>query len=51
MKKNTVIIDGRSNEMYAGKHNEGAILIDAFGDLVETELKKYLKAMKNEVLI
>jgi rhodanese-related sulfurtransferase len=42
----TIIIDGRSNEMYAEKHIEGAINIDAFGDLVEEELKKYLEAEK-----
>ncbi|MDD4149909.1 MAG: rhodanese-like domain-containing protein [Bacteroidales bacterium] len=43
---NTIIIDGRSDAMYAEKHIEGAINIDAFGDLVETELQNYLKAEK-----
>ncbi|MBE9469278.1 MAG: rhodanese-like domain-containing protein [Bacteroidetes bacterium] len=42
----TIIIDGRSDEMYAKKHIDGAINIDAFSDLVKTELKKYLEAKK-----
>lgn len=42
----TIIIDGRSYEMYANEHIEGAINLDAFSDLVKTELKKYLYAEK-----
>ena len=38
----SIIIDARSHEMYAEKHIEGAINIDAFEDSLNTELKKYL---------
>ncbi len=40
----TIIIDGRSDEMYANKHIEGAINIYAFSDSLKTELKNYLEA-------
>lgn len=40
---NTILIDGRSSEMFAEKHIEGAIHIDAFQDSLSTELKNYLK--------
>ncbi|MDD2386944.1 MAG: rhodanese-like domain-containing protein [Bacteroidales bacterium] len=40
---NTIIIDGRSDVMYAEKHIKGAINIDAFSDSATTELKKHLE--------
>lgn len=43
---NTIMIDGRSSEMYAEKHIEGAINIDAFKDSLTAELKNYLKHKK-----
>jgi len=41
---NTIIIDGRSDEMFANEHIQGAINIDAFSDLLNPELKKHLEA-------
>lgn len=43
---NTIIIDGRSDEMYATKHIEGAVQIDAFGQQVHAKLKNYLDVKK-----
>lgn len=39
----TVIIDGRSDEMFMEKHIEGAINIDAFKDSLSTDLSKHLE--------
>lgn len=39
----TVLIDGRSAEMFAEKHIKGAINIDAFRDSAESQLEEYLE--------
>lgn len=46
---NTIIIDGRSDAMFAEKHIAGAINIDAFSDSANTELKKHLET--NEIIV
>lgn len=46
---NTIIVDGRSDVMFAEKHIEGAINIDAFSDLATTELKKHLET--NNIIV
>lgn len=45
----TVLIDGRSAEMFAKKHIKGALNIDAFEDSFALELKKYLD--KEEIIV
>ncbi|MDD2413468.1 MAG: rhodanese-like domain-containing protein [Bacteroidales bacterium] len=40
---NTILIDGRSFEMFAEKHIAGAINIDAFQDSITLDLKSFLK--------
>jgi len=40
----TVLIDGRSDEMFTTKHIDGAININAFSDSVKNDLKNYLDA-------
>jgi rhodanese-related sulfurtransferase len=47
--ESTIMIDGRSAEMFAEKHIEGAINIDAFQDFLTTELENYLKV--NEIIV
>ncbi len=39
---NTVMIDGRSAEMFANEHIEGAVNIDAFSESSSIELKNYI---------
>ncbi|MCK5823520.1 MAG: rhodanese-like domain-containing protein [Bacteroidales bacterium] len=40
----TIMIDGRSAEMFSEKHIEGAIHIDAFQYSITTKLKKHLSS-------
>lgn len=46
---NTILIDGRSKEMFAEKHIKNAINIDSFGDSLSYKLEKYIG--KNEVVV
>ncbi|UMB59765.1 rhodanese-like domain-containing protein [Lutibacter sp. A80] len=39
---NTIMIDGRSAEMFADTHIEGAVNIDAFSESSSIELKNYI---------
>lgn len=46
---NTILLDGRSEEMYAEKHIVSAINIDAFDDFLSEQLKDYLQ--KDEIIV
>lgn len=43
---NSFLIDGRSAEMYAEKHIEGSIHIDAFQDSLSVKLESYLQVQE-----
>ena len=47
--KKSVLIDGRSAEMFSEKHIEGAVNIDAFQENVEQKLKSYLR--KKQIIV
>ena len=47
--KKSVLIDGRSAEMFSEKHIEGAVNIDAFQESVEQKLKSYLR--KKQIIV
>ncbi|UMB53247.1 rhodanese-like domain-containing protein [Lutibacter sp. A64] len=46
---NTIMIDGRSAEMFADKHIEGVVNIDAFSESSSIELKNYID--KQELIV
>lgn len=46
---NTILIDGRSAEMFAEKHIKSAINIDAFEESLFNDLKRYLQ--KEEIIV
>ncbi len=43
---NTILIDGRTNEMFSTEHIQGAININAFSESVKVDLKEYLEVDK-----
>ncbi len=45
----SIMLDGRSAEMFAEKHIEGAVNIDAFQETLSSELEKYLDV--NELIV
>lgn len=45
----TVLIDGRSDDMFAERHIDGALNIDAFGSSLSDKLKNYLE--NNEIIV
>lgn len=47
--KKTVLIDGRSAEMFSEKHIAGAINIDAFQEKLKLELKRY--GRKKQIIV
>jgi len=47
--KKSVLIDGRSAQMFSEKHIEGAVNINAFQENLEQKLKRYLR--KKQIIV